>query len=249
MAIADRDTVGSQFVITFKANHDLDRKYIVFGQLVQGNEVLKKIENVGDEEGIPTVTVKIINCGEVIEDKRKNKLRMGKDASSGANNYEVRRKGKNKKSSRDKRKKRRRHYSSDSDSSSDSEIESSESDSDSDSYLSSSSDISSSSDDGHKKRKRYFKRGKYRRGKKRERRRDKKRKRRDKRSKRKSRRASDSLTDDDSESSSESSSDNDDQGKPQKHEGPSQKSVGLSTICSWEPIPFCYRESNSSQKD
>ncbi|KHG30308.1 Peptidyl-prolyl cis-trans isomerase cyp5 [Gossypium arboreum] len=89
MAIADRDTVGSQFVITFKANHDLDRKYIVFGQLIQGNEVLKKIENVGDEEGIPTVTVKIINCGEVIEDKRKNKLRTGKDASSGANNYEV----------------------------------------------------------------------------------------------------------------------------------------------------------------
>ncbi|KAA3481044.1 peptidyl-prolyl cis-trans isomerase CYP95-like isoform X3 [Gossypium australe] len=26
MAIADRDIVGSQFVITFKANHDLDRQ-------------------------------------------------------------------------------------------------------------------------------------------------------------------------------------------------------------------------------
>ena len=46
-----------------------DRKYVVFGKLVQGNEVLKKIENVGDEEGIPTVTVKIINCGEVSEGK------------------------------------------------------------------------------------------------------------------------------------------------------------------------------------
>lgn len=41
-----------------------DRKYVVFGKLVQGDEVLKKIESVGDEEGRPTVTVKIINCGE-----------------------------------------------------------------------------------------------------------------------------------------------------------------------------------------
>lgn len=34
---------------------------------MQGEEVLKKIENVGDEEGRPTVTVKIINCGEYSE--------------------------------------------------------------------------------------------------------------------------------------------------------------------------------------
>lgn len=40
------------------------RKHVVFGKLVQGHNVLKKIEEVGDEEGHPTVTVKIINCGE-----------------------------------------------------------------------------------------------------------------------------------------------------------------------------------------
>lgn len=34
---------------------------------MQGHELLKKIENVGDEEGRLTVTVKIINCGEVSE--------------------------------------------------------------------------------------------------------------------------------------------------------------------------------------
>lgn len=28
MAIADRDTVGSQFIITFKANHHLDRLFL-----------------------------------------------------------------------------------------------------------------------------------------------------------------------------------------------------------------------------
>ena len=42
---------------------------MVFGKLVQGDKVLKNIEDVGDEEGRPTVTVKIINCGELIEGK------------------------------------------------------------------------------------------------------------------------------------------------------------------------------------
>ena len=37
---------------------------MIFGKLVQGHNILKKIEDVGDEEGLPSVTVKIINCGE-----------------------------------------------------------------------------------------------------------------------------------------------------------------------------------------
>ena len=36
---------------------------------MQGDEVLKKIESAGDEEGRPLVTVKIINCGELKEGK------------------------------------------------------------------------------------------------------------------------------------------------------------------------------------
>lgn len=47
----------------------LYRKSVVFGKLVQGHEVLKKIEDAGDEEGRPAVTVKIINCGEFSEGK------------------------------------------------------------------------------------------------------------------------------------------------------------------------------------
>ncbi|GKV42081.1 hypothetical protein SLEP1_g49526 [Rubroshorea leprosula] len=227
MPISYRDSIGSQFIITLSAAHHLDRKSVVFGKLVQGDEVLKKIENVGDEEGIPMVTVKIINCGEFTEDKKKNRSKTGKDASPGANSHEVGRKGKHKKSSRDRRKKRRRYYSSDSESSSDSETESSESDTNSDSSLSLSSEISSSSDDRHKKRKRSSKREKYRRGKRRDRRRDRKRKRRDKRSKRRSRRASDSLTDDDSDSKSDSTDEDADvQGKARKHKELSQKTGG-----------------------
>ncbi|KAJ6361386.1 hypothetical protein OIU78_001926 [Salix suchowensis] len=206
MSIADRDALGSQFIITFRANHHLDRKYVVFGKVVQGNRVLKNIEDAGDEEGRPTVTVKIISCGEFIEDKKKvNKLKVEK----------------HKKSSRDR--KRRRNYLSDSESSSDSDMESTESDSDSDS-LSSSSDISSSSEDRRKKRKRTSKRDKHRRWKKRDKRHEKRRKRRDKRSKHRSRRSSDSLTDAESESQTSSDDDAlDAQAKERKCRDPSQK--------------------------
>lgn len=47
----------------------LYRKHVVFGKLVHGDEVLRKIENAGEEDGSPSVTVKIINCGEYDEGK------------------------------------------------------------------------------------------------------------------------------------------------------------------------------------
>ncbi|KAL6547602.1 hypothetical protein OROHE_009307 [Orobanche hederae] len=184
MAINDRDERGSLFVVTFKADHRLDcSKRVVFGKLVDGYEVLKKIENAGDDEGIPAVMVKIVNSGEIDDDKKRaTKLKMGKDATEEIN-HELKRKRKHKKSSK-KRRKRRRYYTSESDSSTDTDIDSSESDADSDSYTSSLSDTSSSSEDRRKKRKRY-KRGiiKYRREKDR---RHEKRRRRQKKSKRKS---------------------------------------------------------------
>ncbi|GMP94626.1 hypothetical protein CsSME_00044022 [Camellia sinensis var. sinensis] len=74
MAVADRDERGSLFIITFKANYRLDRKYVVFGKIVDGYKVLNKIENVGDHEGRPSVTVKIINCGEFHEGENQGAL-------------------------------------------------------------------------------------------------------------------------------------------------------------------------------
>ncbi|KAI8569041.1 hypothetical protein RHMOL_Rhmol02G0247300 [Rhododendron molle] len=256
MALADRDARGSLFIITFKANHHLDRKYVVFGKLVEGHDVLEKIENVGDEVGRPSVTVKIISCGELLEEKMKvNKAKMGKDASSEAISHEVRRRRKHKKSLKGRRKRRKRYYTStsESDTSSDSEMESerkrkkryysstsesdtssdsemeSESDSDSDSDTSSSSDLSSSSDDRRKKRKRSSRRDRYRHGKRRDKRRGRKRRRHDKRSKRRSKRASDSLTDTESKSRSERSSEDgnaDVEGPDRKHKTRTQISVG-----------------------
>ncbi|XP_061376394.1 peptidyl-prolyl cis-trans isomerase CYP95-like isoform X1 [Gastrolobium bilobum] len=227
MAITDRDTLGSHFIITLKADHHLDRKHVVFGKLVQGHNILKKIEDVGDEEGHPTVTVKIINCGEYNEDGKKiNKLKLGRDGSSEAHNHEARQKVKHKKSSGDRRK-RRKYYSSESNSTSDSDMESSKSDSDSDSDVSSSSYTSSSSDGRQRKRKRSRK-DKHRQGKRRDKHRDKRRRKRDKRSKHRSRRESSSLTDSDSESKSDNSSDSkslDAQGRNQKHKDHSQRNA------------------------
>uniref|UniRef100_A0A803MJT1 peptidylprolyl isomerase n=1 Tax=Chenopodium quinoa TaxID=63459 RepID=A0A803MJT1_CHEQI len=203
MSIADRDVRGSIFSLLFKANQNLDRKNIVFGKLVHGHEVLKKIEDAGDEDGSPAVTVKVCNSGELSKsEKKKLGKKLGKEAGSDAYSHETRRKGKHKKSLRDRRKKRRKYYTSESD------------------------DVSSSSDDRRKKRKKSSKRDKYKRGKRRDRRRDKKRKRHDKRSKRKSRRASDSLSDTDSESIEESSED-EGNGKDfnQKHKDDLQKNA------------------------
>ncbi|XP_052209505.1 peptidyl-prolyl cis-trans isomerase CYP95-like isoform X2 [Diospyros lotus] len=226
MAVADRDTRGSLFTITFRANHHLDRKYVIFGKLVQGYDVLKKIENVDGEDGKPSVPVKIINCGELLEEKKKaSKSKIGKDASSESNSHQVHRRGKHKKSSRERRKKRRRYYTSESDTSSDSDMESSDTDSDSDSdsdfdsyTSSSSSDLSSSSDDRRKKKKGASKRDRYRRGKRKDRRRERKRMKRDKKSKHRSKRASDGRPDEESETGS-----SDDGGTAVKAPGKSQK--------------------------
>lgn len=42
----------------------------MFGKLVEGHDVLEKIENCGDVEGSHDVTVKIINCGENQDDNQ-----------------------------------------------------------------------------------------------------------------------------------------------------------------------------------
>ncbi|KAL8113571.1 uncharacterized protein LOC141663981 isoform X1 [Apium graveolens] len=252
MNIADRDTRGSLFSITFEANHDLDRKNVVFGKLVEGHDVLKKIENFGDKQGKPVTTVKITKCGELpnenqCSDKTKaSKLRNGKEVLSEVNNHDLRHKKKHKRSSKDRRKRRRRrYYTSDSDSSSDTdtETETSESDSESDSDLSSSSDSSSSSDDKRKKRKR-SKRDRNRRGKRRDRRRDKRRKRRYRRSKHKSKRTLggssgiESSSDDDSNTFSK---------KDRKHKNPAQVTgeVNLPSLGDREDMSLHYKKVDS----
>jgi peptidylprolyl isomerase len=67
MANAGPNTNGSQFFITFVKTPWLDNHHVVFGQLVEGQEVLKVLENHGTRSGTPTEEIVISDCGEIKE--------------------------------------------------------------------------------------------------------------------------------------------------------------------------------------
>ncbi|NMG23057.1 peptidylprolyl isomerase [Brasilonema bromeliae] len=56
MAHAGRDTGGSQFFITFGQTSHLDGKHTVFGRVIQGEEVLGKLQRVDPSRPVPGVT-------------------------------------------------------------------------------------------------------------------------------------------------------------------------------------------------
>jgi cyclophilin family peptidyl-prolyl cis-trans isomerase len=69
MANAGPNTNGSQFFITFAPTAWLDGAHTVFGELIEGENVLTQIEMVGSRQGTPQAKIVIENCGEVkVED-------------------------------------------------------------------------------------------------------------------------------------------------------------------------------------
>jgi peptidylprolyl isomerase len=65
MANAGRNTNGSQFFITTVVTSWLDGKHVVFGEAVEGQEIIDKIESLGSQSGSTKAKIEITASGVV----------------------------------------------------------------------------------------------------------------------------------------------------------------------------------------
>ena len=59
------NTNGSQFFITTVKTAWLDGRHVVFGKVIEGEDVVKMVETLGSGSGKPSATVTIADSGEL----------------------------------------------------------------------------------------------------------------------------------------------------------------------------------------
>merc|ERR1712137_1535346 len=65
MANAGPNTNGSQFFLCTVATSWLDGKHVVFGSVVEGMDIVKKVEGYGSQSGATRAKIVIADCGEL----------------------------------------------------------------------------------------------------------------------------------------------------------------------------------------
>ena len=63
MANAGPNTNGSQFFITFAATPWLDGRHTVFGEVLEGEDIVKLMEGIGSGSGKTSKKAVIADCG------------------------------------------------------------------------------------------------------------------------------------------------------------------------------------------
>ena len=67
MANSGPNTNGSQFFVTFEKTPWLNGKHVIFGEVLEGQDVVDALEKIGTDKGKTTKTAIIARSGEILE--------------------------------------------------------------------------------------------------------------------------------------------------------------------------------------